>query len=278
MLDLVPAIERLGFDGITLPDHLFLHHAVDGRYPHTPDGKPPFSVDTPWPDPLTLIGALSMVTSSLRFMTGVLILPLRNPVVFAKAAATAARLSNGRVVLGVGVGWMREEFDVLGVDFATRGARTNEMIDLLRTLWQPGPVEYEGRFFSIPPLVMEPVPPPIPIVIGGNSDAALKRAAKRGDGFIMPTQGLAAVPEMLGRVREALAAEDRDPASLDLFVPCLAATADEILEILEPGVTDVVVMPWPHAGKETTSVDEKLEHLERYAAETLPHIQVAVAS
>jgi probable F420-dependent oxidoreductase len=278
VIELAPAIERLGFDGMSLPDHLFLTDAVDGKYPHSPDGKPPFSPDTPWPDALVLIGALGPLTSTLRFVTSIHILPLRHPVILAKAAATAARLCEGRLTLGVGAGWMRDEFDAVGIEFERRGARMNEAITVLRTLWQRGPVEHSGEFFSFPPLVMEPVPPPIPIIVGGASDAALRRTARLGDGYIMPTMPFAEVPATLDRLRAALAAEGRDDSSLEIFMPAMRASADEILAVIEPAVNNITVMPWPHPGKETTSVSEKLDHLERYAENVLAKLRIGAAA
>jgi probable F420-dependent oxidoreductase len=278
VLELTPAIERLGFDGMTFPDHLFLTDSVEGKYPHSSDGKPPFSPDTPWPDALVLIGALGPMTTTLRFVTSIHVLPLRHPVILAKAAATAARLCDGRLTLGVGAGWMRDEFDAVGVPFERRGARMSEAITVLRTLWQQGPVEHSGEFFSFPPVLMEPVPPRIPIAVGGASDAALRRTARLGDGYIMPTQPFAEMPATLERLRAALAAEGRDDSTLEIFIPCLGAPADEILAALEPGVDNVTVMPWPHPGKETTSVSEKLEHLERYAEDALAKLRVGVAA
>jgi probable F420-dependent oxidoreductase len=217
------------------------------------------------------------MTTKLRFVTSIHILPLRHPVILAKAAATAARLCDGRLTLGVGAGWMRDEFDAVGVDFTRRGARMSEAITVLRTLWQQGPVEHSGDFFAFPPVLMEPVPPAIRIAVGGASDAALRRTARLGDGYIMPTQPFAEMPETLERLRTALAAEGRDDSSLEIFIPCLAAPAEEILAALEPGIDNVTVMPWPHPGKEATSVGEKLEHLERYAEEVLAKLRVGVA-
>jgi probable F420-dependent oxidoreductase len=273
VIALTPAIERLGFDGMTFPDHLFLTDAVDGRYPHSADGKPPFSPDTPWPDALVLIGALGALTTRLRFVTSIYVLPLRHPVILAKAAATAARLCEGRLTLGVGAGWLRDEFDVVGVDFSHRGSIMTEAITVLRTLWQPGPVEYSGKFFSFPPVVMEPVPPAIPIAVGGMSDAALRRTAKLGDAYIMPTQPFEQMPETLSRLRAALDDEGRHESSLEVFLPALGAPAEAILDALEPAVNNVTVMPWPHPGKERTSVPEKLAHLERYAENVLAKLR-----
>ena len=272
VIELAPAIEQLGFDGITLPDHLFTPE-TEGPYPYSADGKPPFGLDTPWPDPLVLIGALGVLTTRLRFMTSVYILPLRHPVDVAKLVATAARLCDGRLLFGVGVGWRREEFDVLGVPFEGRGARTNEMIGMLRTLWGEQPAEHAGALFSFPRAHVEPVPPPIPIVVGGKSDAALRRVAALADGYILPGQALSGIAGELDRVRAALAAADRELSDLDIFVPCLGAPAEEILAALEPAIGNVVVMPWPHPGKGETSMTEKLQHLERYASDVLVQLR-----
>jgi probable F420-dependent oxidoreductase len=272
VIELAPAIERLGFDGITLPDHLFTPE-TEGPYPYSADGKPPFSLDTPWPDPLVLIGALGVLTTRLRFMTSVYILPLRHPVDVAKVAATSARLCDGRLLLGVGVGWRREEFDVLGVPFEGRGARTNEAIALLRTLWGAQPAEHAGELFSFPRAYLEPVPPPIPIVVGGKSDAALRRVASLADGYILPSQPLSEVAGELDRVRAALAVEGRDESDLEIFIPCLGSSAEEILAVLEPAIDNVVVIPWPHPGKVETSMTEKLQHLERYADDVLAKLR-----
>jgi hypothetical protein len=152
------------------------------------------------------------------------------------------------------------------------------MITALRTLWQQGPVEHAGDFFAFPSLLMEPVPPEIPIAVGGASDAALKRTARLGDGYIMPSQPFAEMPNTLERLRAALAKERRDVSALEIFIPGLGAPAEEILSAVEPGVDNVTVMPWPHPGKEATSVSEKLEHLERYAEEVLPRLQSGVTS
>jgi probable F420-dependent oxidoreductase len=269
VLALAPTVERLGYDGITLSDHLFMPHTEPGSYPYSADGNPPFPLDSPWPDGIVLMAALAAVTTRIRFLNSVLILPLRNPIVVAKAVATAARLSGGRVMLGIGVGWQREEFDAVGVDFTRRGAIANEMIDALRTLWQKGPVEHHGRFFDFGPLLMEPVPPRIPIVVGGASDAALRRAARLGDGFLLPITPLEKVPGEVARLRAALAAAGRDESEFETIVPVMGASAEEIKPILDLGVQSIGVSPWAAYGRGPTSVEQKVDLLEHYAEETL---------
>ncbi len=275
---LAPELERLGFDGLTLPDHLLLAQSMDGRYPHSADGKPPFSPDTPWPDALVLIGALSAVTTRLRLMTAVQVLPLRHPLILAKLAATASRLSDGRLTLGVGVGWNSDEFETIGIDFTHRGSIADEAIVVLRKLWARGPTEHSGEHFRIPLGLMEPSPPSIPIVVGGLSDAALRRAAKLGDGYIVPTQSPVGMSDTLERLRRALEREGRSQSSLEVFLPTLGAPPAEILAALTPAVDNIVVMPWPHPGKQVTSVSEKLQHLEAYAADVLTPLREAAAS
>lgn len=266
---LAHAVERLGFDGITMPEHLFhTHH--EGPYPYSADGKPPFRPETPWPDALTVFAALGLATQRLRFMTSVLLLPLRHPLSLAKAAGTASRLSDGRLTLGIGVGWMREEFDTLGIDFSTRGRRANEMIAALRTLWSTGPVEHEGEFFSFGQLLMEPLPPRIPIVVGGSSTAALRRAARLGDGYLLPSAMRAELPAVLARLREQLADVERPEGDFEIIVPCLDDSPAQVELLVEQGADVVIVTPWPMAGKYTTSLGEKLDRLERYAEDVLP--------
>jgi probable F420-dependent oxidoreductase len=273
VMELAPVIERLGFDGITVPDHLFHPHHEEGHYPYSEDGTPPFRIDTPWPDGLTLLAAVGTVTERLRLITSVLILPLRHPVTLAKAAATTARISGGRLTLGIGVGWMREEFEALAIDFTTRGRRANEMIPALRALWQKGPTEHHGEFFAFGPLIMEPVPPSIPIVVGGASDAAFRRAARLGDGYLMPRHPLDQVPALLQRLRTALADAGRDERDFEIIVPCVDGSATAIASLVEQGVDSVVVVPWPFGGHQTTPVQEKIACLERYAETVLAPVR-----
>ena len=278
LVELVGPIERLRFDGVTLPDHVFLPDAGPGTYPYSADGKPPFRPQTPWPDPLVMAGAIGARTTRLLVSTIVYVLPARNPLLVAKAAATAARLLDGRFVLGVGVGWQREEFDALGVDFHRRGALADEAIGVLRELWRPGVTEHDGPGYRFGPLLMEPTPPAIPIIVGGASDAAIRRAALLGDGYVLPSQPLAGVPAQLERVRRALDAADRDPQGFRVIVPCVGAGAQDIASILDPLVTDVVVMPWAHPGKVDTTLDEKVEALSAWVTSTMEAVRMGVRS
>jgi probable F420-dependent oxidoreductase len=270
VLALAPRLEERGIDGLTLPDHVFIPDTPPGSYPYSADGQPPFALDAPWPDALVLAGAVGTITERIAITTGVHIVSLRHPLLLGKAIATAARLCGGRLQYGMGVGWQREEFDALGVPFERRGRLADDAIVAMRTLWAEGSSSHRGPERSFGPLLMEPKPPPIPIIVGGDSDAALRRAARLGDGHFMPGRPLDQVGGEIARLRAALAAERReDDAGFRVFMPCTGATAAQIARALEPIVTDLVLTPWPFPGRVTTTVAEKLEHLDRWRADVL---------
>ncbi len=244
-LELARASEAAGFDSVTLSDHVFSPGTVESAYPYTPDGKPRLLAEEDWLDPWVTIGAMAAVTTTLRFMTNVYILPLRNPFVVAKAVSTAAVLSNDRLSLGVGAGWMREEFDQLEQPFSGRGKRMNEMIDVLRTLWSGGMVEYHGEIYDFDPLEMRPVPSrPVPIIIGGHSDAALARAARRGDGWIGVEYSVDDLLAHCGRLGEMRADAGRADEPFEIYASPLAAPTSDLLGTLaDAGVTSVLTSP-----------------------------------
>jgi probable F420-dependent oxidoreductase len=277
-LELASASERLGFDGVTLPDHVFLPLAPDGRYPYSADGRPPFAAESPWPDPLVMAAAIAARTSTLTLLTAVLVLPMRHPLLVAKTAATVARLAGGRFALGVGAGWQRGEFEALGVDFGARGARMDDAMDAVRAAWTPGVVEHGGPLYRFGPLRMEPKPPPVPILVGGESDAALRRAVTRGDGWVIPMQPLERVPGQLARLRAALGNAGRDARGFRVAVGCAGATGEQIEEILDPLVSDVIVMPWGNPAQVESTTEEKLAALTEWARTQLPRVRAVKAS
>ena len=191
-LELAKAADTQGYDGMYVSDHMFFPRDRQSRYTYSTreDGAPGFGdhwdPDTHWPDPWCLISAMAAVTQRVEFTTGVYIAPARDLVTVAKQVGTAAVVSSGRVALGVGVGWCEEEFVATGQDFHTRGKRLDDMIPALRALWAGGWVEYHGPHYDVPAMRMEPSPPgPIPIIGGGHSAPALRRAATR---YSMTTQ------------------------------------------------------------------------------------------
>lgn len=177
--------EMLGFTSATIADHVVFPVAVESQYPYDASGTHPSMGDAI--EPLSLMAFVAGATSTLRLVTSVLILPHRNPVLAAKMIASIDVLSKGRITIGIGVGWMREEFAALGApDFDKRGAVSDEYLAIYKKLWSPGPVEYQGTYYSFAPLRAEPAPvqkPHPPIWVGGHSKAALRRVARHADGW-----------------------------------------------------------------------------------------------
>ncbi|MEV4839223.1 TIGR03619 family F420-dependent LLM class oxidoreductase [Nonomuraea sp. NPDC049486] len=179
--------EQEGFHGLWIPDHVVSPTMTDGKYPYSAHGRPSFDPATPFADPLVMAGHLAAATSRIRLGIGVYVLPLRHPLIAARSVMSAQELSGGRLVLGVGVGWMRTEFESLDQEFSGRGGRTEEMLDVMRRAWTGEPVRHEGRWYSFPELtVAPPVTAPVPVLIGGASERALARAVQHGEGWYGP--------------------------------------------------------------------------------------------
>jgi probable F420-dependent oxidoreductase len=267
LVPLARCAEECGFHGVLLSDHLAFPRDLASKYPYAPDGRPMFDAAMPFPDPWVAIGAMAAVTTRLRFATLVYVLPLRDPFDVAKAVGTAAVLSNGRVVLGAGAGWMKEEFDALGLDFRARGARFDEMIEVMRKLWTGGMVEHHGKHFDFPPMQMSPVPAePVPIYMGGASDAALRRATVLGDGWMGPGNLPEEVPAVLARLRELRKRAGREADPFTAIVPLKAALDRDLLRRMEEqGVTDTVSYPFPFALGPASPLEKKRDHLMRTA-------------
>ena len=179
--------EALGYGSVFVPDHVVFPVQVDSPYPYSPDGSFPFALDTPLYDPWVVLGTIAAATSTIKLGTGVYVLPLRHPFVTARAVTSVDVLSGGRAVLGVGAGWLAEEFTALGLDPRRRFSRMEECIEVLRALWTDDQPSYHGRHFDFEPVHFAPRPisePHPPILLGGDSDHALARAAQWGDGWI----------------------------------------------------------------------------------------------
>ncbi|MCU1394382.1 MAG: rutA 1 [Ilumatobacteraceae bacterium] len=242
-------LDEAGYHGLLISDHLCYPKELVSKYPYSPheDGRPIWEPEAAWPDPWVLIGAMSSVTSQLHFATNIYIAGHRPILQVAKEVATAAVLSDGRVTLGVGAGWMKEEFDLQGQDYANRGKRLNEMIPALRELWQGGWVEWHGEHYDIPLMTLEPHPPaPVPIYTGGHTDAALRRAAKYADGWIGNAYPWAEAEVHIGRLRQFLHEEERDPASFDIICGLYERPSIEMYRRAadELGITGTMCMPW----------------------------------
>jgi len=241
--------EALGFESVWMPEHLVFPLRIESRYPYAADGVPPIVPESPLLDPLMILTALAAVTARIRLGTNVYVLPLRHPLVTARLAVTLDVLSGGRLTLGVGVGWLAEEFHAVGVDFATRGARARECVRAMRALWTEPEPAFQGKFFSFGPVRFEPKPvqrPSIPIVFGGESAAALKRAAALGDGWY----GVGHTPEtavvQVAKLRALLAEAGRSGAPFECTVSHAGGTLmpDDLRRYEEAGIARVVVLPW----------------------------------
>jgi probable F420-dependent oxidoreductase len=269
-VELARTADECGIDGLALPDHVLCPETITTPYPYDPDGRPPFDPTTPWPDPWVAIGAMAAVTTRLRFLTSVYVLPMRNPLLVAKAVGTAAVLSQDRVVLGLGVGWMREEFALLGEDFHTRGKRTDEAIGVLRGLWRGGMAEHHGRFYDFGRLQMSPAPRrPVPIWVGGLTEPALRRAARLGDGWISMLHSVREIQDFVARLRALRAECDRAHEPFDVCVWSVASDVDDLRRLEDVGVSAVLTVPWFSYPGDPTSLDHKRRALERFAGDVL---------
>jgi probable F420-dependent oxidoreductase len=269
-LALARGAEANGFEAIAVSDHVVHPETPRTPYPYTADGSRRWPAFTPWPDPWVAIGAMAAATTRLRFLTNVFVLPMRNPFLVAKAVGTAAVMSGNRVALGVGVGWSRDEFELLGQDFATRGRRTDEMVELMRKLWTGRMIEHRGEFYACEPLEMSPAPSaPVPLYFGGLSDAALRRAARLGDGWISDIHSTAELGAFVARLARERAAHGRSSLPFAVLAAANDAfTLDGYRRLEDAGVTHLLTMPWFFYGGEST-LAAKLEALARFGDDVI---------
>ena len=266
---LAQAAEEAGYDSMVIPDSICYPAQSDSVYPFNPDGTREFLEDKPFLEPFSLIPYLGAVTSRIRFITFVLKLPVRHPVLVAKQVTSTAVLTGGRLVLGVGTSPWREDYEVLGVPWERRGKRMDEQLDILRGLSSGGYFDYHGEIFDIPAIKLAPVPSaPVPILIGGHGEAALRRAASCGDGWLHGGGNPADLPGLLTRLAELR--EQSGTADRPFEVHVIAAdaySADGVRRLADQGVTDVIVgFRWPyHTGPDTQELQPKLDALRRYA-------------
>ena len=264
IVEIARAADELGYEGMAIPDHVVNLETLATPYPYTDDGERRWQPFTDWLDPWVLVGSLAQVTSRLKFVTTVYIPAMRDPYSAAKAIGTAACLSGGRVELGIGVGWCEEEFDLLGQQFAKRGRRTDEMLELMKALWQPGWTEFDGEFYQTPRLEMTPTPPRIPIYAGGLSDIALRRAA-RNDGWIGDLITLDQALTSVQRVRELRAAKGLTMEGFRVLTPLMDAfTIEHFERATAGGIDSVVTMPWMFYSGPKATLAEKIDGMRRF--------------
>jgi probable F420-dependent oxidoreductase len=246
-VDLAIACDEAGVEVLWLSDHLLTPSTFAAEYPYSDTGLPGYDTSTTLNDVWVTIGHLAAVTSRLRFSPGVFILPLRSPFVTALSLATASRLSHGRVLLGVGAGWMREEFEYVGEDFDTRGPRFDECLDVIEGLLSGAEFEHHGRFFDFAPAAIggDPVPP-VPTVFGGSTPAAVRRVVRRGDGWFGPFCPLEESLEVTARLDALRADSPRAGEPLTHYVRLVGPpTAETLARYRDAGVEHVVVSGGP---------------------------------
>jgi probable F420-dependent oxidoreductase len=272
---LARAAEEAGYHSMVIPDSICYPRDASSVYPFNPDGSREFLEDKPFLEPFSLIPALGAVTSRIRFTTFVIKVPVRNPVLLAKQVTSTAVLTGNRLVLGVGTSPWREDYDILGADWASRGRRLDESIAILRGLAAGGYFEYQGETCTLPPVKIAPVPTePIPVLIGGHADAALRRAARLGDGWMHGGGDPADLPRLLARLGEFRdqAARDRSAREFEVHVISMDAySTDGVRRLEELGVTDVIIgFRWPYAtGPDTEPLGQKIDHLRKYADDVI---------
>lgn len=228
--------EESGCESVWACEHVVIPVEYASGYPYAPDGRMPLTGEHPIPDPLDWLAFVAGRTERLRLGTAVLILPEHNPVEMAKRLATIDTLSGGRLMLGIGVGWMREEADAVGTDFDQRGPRTDEYVDAMRALWTQKEASFDGPTVHFQRVRSEPKPAQsggVPIHVGGHSKAAARRAGQRGDGFYPLGVDADALPALLKTMRAAATEAGRDPDGIELTVtaPRDADTAKQLIDL-----------------------------------------------
>ena len=276
-LPLAQAAEAAGYDTMVVPDSICYPEHATSTYPYSPDGTREFLDGKPFLEPFSLIPALGVVTERLRFVTFVLKLPIRHPVLVAKQATSTAVLTGNRLLLGVGTSPWREDYDILGVPWQRRGQRLDEEVAIIRGLTGGGYFEFHGEIFQIPGIKLAPVPTaPIPILFGGHSEAMLRRAALTGDGWMHGGGDPADLPGLLARLAELRRAEGTADRPFEVHVISLDAyTADGVKRLEDQGVTDVIIgFRWPYDTKpDTEPLADKITALNTYAEKVIAKVR-----
>ena len=257
---LVKTAETCGIESIWTVEHVVIPRDYKSVYPYSSSGKIPGNENVPIPDPLLHLAFAASITGKLKLGTGVLILPQRHPLYTAKEVASLDVLSNGRVLLGIGSGWLKEEFTSLNLDFHSRGKMTDEAIESLRALWREDPSSFHGKHYNFGPVNCFPKPIQkggVPILIGGHSLAAAKRAARYGDGFFPALGEPAKLKELFGLMKAECAKIGRNPSEIELS--CMGrANPDGVKTLLDIGISRVVVPP---PGFEREAITRGLEKI-----------------
>jgi probable F420-dependent oxidoreductase len=243
--ELTKRAEELGFESVWLPEHLVLPVTMSGS-PHHGDDHPPVPPETPMFDALNYLSFLAAQTNTIRLGTYVYNIGLRHPFVSARAATTLDIVSAGRFEFGIGVSWLREEWDAVGLDFATRGARVDEALQVCRALWREPTLEHHGRFFDFAPVAFEPKPVQHggpPLHIGGDGVPALRRVARFGDGWLPMNHSLDEIPESV-RTLTGLWSDHGRPGRPQVTTSVPVTSGDDVQRAADAGIDRLIVAPW----------------------------------
>lgn len=264
---IAPVADETGWEAMSFSDHVVHPESLDTPYPYTEDGSRRWEAFTDWPDPWVMIGALATITTRLRFTNNVFVLPMRNPYLVAKAISTAAVISDNRVTPAFGVGWCREEFELMQQDFRTRGRRADEMVDIMRRLWSGEWVDYEGEHYRFRRMEMNPAPSqPIPLWFGGISEPAMRRAARLGDGWVSDLQSSGDIIDSVAQIQQWRREYGRDQLPFEVMAtPSDAWDIDGYRRLEAAGITHIMTMPWVFYHGETDELKMKLDGVRRYA-------------
>ncbi len=268
---LAQAAEAAGYTSMTIPDSIAYPFESDSKYPYTPDGNREFLDGKAFVETFVLTAALGAVTTTLRFTPFVLKLPIRPPALVAKQAGSLAALIGDRLALGVGTSPWPEDYELMGVPFARRGKRMDECIEIIRGLTTGDYFEFHGEFYDIPKTKMTPAPTrPIPILVGGHAEAALRRAV-RADGWMHGGGDPAEINRLITRLGQ-LREEEGKTGPFEIHVISVDGfTLDGIRRLEDNGVTDVIVgfrVPYI-IGADTEALDTKIRHLETFAEKVI---------
>ncbi len=243
---LVRTADEVGVESIWTVEHVVVPVGYESQYPYSRDGRMPGPENSSIPDPILPLAYAAAITKNIRLATGIVILPQRHPAYVAKEFASLDLLSNGRAIAGIGIGWLEEEFNVIGVPFKERAARTEESVRAIRSLWSEKAEAFEGKFYNWPPVESNPKPVQpggVPIVVGGHVEGAARRAARIGDGFFPAKGGLETLPKLFDAVADECAKVGRKPSEIELSAAGGKLDLDTIKRYEDIGVSRLVIPP-----------------------------------
>jgi probable F420-dependent oxidoreductase len=244
--NLVKTAEEVGIESIWSVEHVVVPVGYKSAYPYSPDGRMPGPESIPIPDPIVPLAYAAAITKNLRLGTGIVILPQRHPFYVAKEMATLDVLSHGRAMLGVGIGWLEEEFNALGIPFKERAKRTEESIKAIRGLWKDEAQPFDGQFYKWKAVESNPKPVQrggVPIIVGGHAKGAARRAARCGDGFFPGRSEIDTLESLFAEMRAECAKIGRNPKEIELTAGTPTTDVDSVRKFAEMGVSRMIIAP-----------------------------------